>query len=296
MEFWIAVDGESYGPYEPDQVQQLVQGGQLAPDAEIWFPDREAWVPAQYLVGFVPAPQLAMAAASAATATGPAYEAATEPTYAAPSGVPQEWVEQADQGYATQPAPVTGRTNPWAIAALVVGILALGVSWLPLFNVVSLAGAVLGLVLVLLALVWIRKGAGGKGMALGALVLCALAAAISVLVSTMFVNAVDGAAEDLAQAVAEQPADAVLVTLGAPRWDGTSTILRARVTNTSTAAVSGGSFTVQAVARNGTLVDQTSGAVPALGAGQAAPVQVVFVKRIPPGATVSVTGVSTYAS
>lgn len=297
MEFWIAVDGATYGPYEPAQVQEMVQGGQLAADAEIWFPDRDAWVPAAYLVGFVPAPEYtpeyALAGVAAGAEQAPAsqavhaeYAAAQQPVG---SGIlPQQW-----DGYPDQQAPA-GRSNgnPFAIGALVLGVAALGISWLPLFNLLSLAAAGLGVVLVVLALLWVRKGAGGKGIALAGLVVCVLAAAVSILLSTVFVTAINDATDQPAQAVQEQQPDPVLITLGAPRWDGSGTTVRARVANTSAQPVNGGMFTVQAVARNGTVVDQTTGAVPTLPAGEAAPVQVVFVKRIPAGATISVTDVS----
>lgn len=308
MEFWIAVDGESYGPYEPGQIQEMVAGAQLAPEAEIWFPDRQQWVPAAYLVGFVPAPQLAAVGAASAPAGAPAPTYPTEVPAAAavlpPTADPApQWAPATDASQAwaypgagesppTEVEPARRSTNLFAVAALVVGVLALGVSWLPLFNLVAIGAAVVGLVLVLLALVQTRKGAGGKAMAIAALVMCLIAAVVSVLVSTVFVQAVDEAATDLATAVQEQPAESLLVTLGPPRWDGATTTVRARVSNSGAQAVSGGTFTVQAIARNGTVVDETTGSLPALAVGQTTAVQVVFVKRIPPGATMSVTGVN----
>lgn len=74
----------------------------------------------------------------------------------------------------TPPARQSG-TSGLAIAGLVIGIIALLGCWVPLLNVGSAFIALIGLVLSIIALVKARKAASGKGMAVAATVLNAVA-------------------------------------------------------------------------------------------------------------------------
>lgn len=108
----------------------------------------------------------------------PAYGSAPQPAYGAGAG----------PGYGTQAAPGKGL----AIAALVLGILALLGSWIPVLNVVSILMAIVGIILGGVALSKIRKGtASGRGMALGGIITSVLAILVAVLVLAFFASIFD---------------------------------------------------------------------------------------------------------
>lgn len=83
------------------------------------------------------------------------------------------------------------QSNGVAIAALVCGILALLLSWIPVVNVLAL---VLGIVAVISGVVGIRRanrpGVGQKGLAIGGLVTGALGALLSAAILLAFASVV----------------------------------------------------------------------------------------------------------
>lgn len=88
------------------------------------------------------------------------------------------------QGYAPRPytgygQPPQNRTNGLAVAALVVGIIAVLLSFIPLINIGAI---VLGIVAVVLGILGLRKRFGGKGMSITGIVLGALSILISTIV------------------------------------------------------------------------------------------------------------------
>lgn len=83
-------------------------------------------------------------------------------------------------------------TSPFAVASLVLGIVAVVVSFIPFSMSVSLILGIVGLVLAIVGMMNIRKGkSSGNGMAIAGLVLSIIAIAIYVLAYFTFVNAVN---------------------------------------------------------------------------------------------------------
>ncbi|RZS59095.1 hypothetical protein EV141_0312 [Microcella putealis] len=95
---------------------------------------------------------------------------AGEPAPAAPN----PYAAYVPPGTATASAPAPGRGL--AIAALIVGILALLGFWIPFVNVISLVMAIVGLILGIVAL---RKYLSGKGLPLSAVIVNAVALLLS---------------------------------------------------------------------------------------------------------------------
>ena len=62
-----------------------------------------------------------------------------------------------------------------AVAGMILGIVAIVLSFVPCINLISLLPAVVGLVLSILGLVKSKKTGSGRGMAIAGLVLCILA-------------------------------------------------------------------------------------------------------------------------
>lgn len=95
----------------------------------------------------------------------------------------QQW-PSADQPSAGQPYPQQqSQSNGVAIAALVCGIIALILSWIPLINLLSV---VLGIAAIVTGVMGIRRaadpGVGQKGLAVGGLVTGVIALLLSLLI------------------------------------------------------------------------------------------------------------------
>jgi hypothetical protein len=91
-----------------------------------------------------------------------------------------------------------------AIASMVLGIIALLLSWIPIINNLAAILAVVGLGLGIPALIRARRGtAGGTGIAITGLVTSVLAIVLVVLTQFLFVKALDEAGVDLEEAIAE---------------------------------------------------------------------------------------------
>lgn len=96
----------------------------------------------------------------------------------------QQW-QSSSQSAGGQPPPPQQRpqSNGVAIAALVCGILALMLSWIPVINVLAL---ILGVVAIVTGVMGIRRaglpGLGQKGLAVGGLVTGVIAVLLSLLI------------------------------------------------------------------------------------------------------------------
>lgn len=89
-------------------------------------------------------------------------------------------------GWAPPPPP---RSNGWAVTALVLGICALLISWVPVVNVLSAAAGLVGLGFGVTGAVVARRRGPGTVMAWAGIVLCTLAVVVSVAVTVWFVDA-----------------------------------------------------------------------------------------------------------
>ena len=119
--------------------------------------------------------------------------------YGPPNGPPYGYPE-AQPPYGAPPKKGAGL----AIASMVLGIIALLLSWIPIINNVAAVLAVVGLGLGIPALIWARRGThGGTGMAITGLVTSVLAIVLVIATQLLFVKALDEAGTSLEEAIAE---------------------------------------------------------------------------------------------
>ena len=183
---------------------------------------------------------------------------------------------------------VETKRNGLAVAALVMGIIALATAWIPLLNVVSMILAVIGIGLAIGAFVKARKS--------GRMVMTVIAAALSVFaiigamtVNSAAVSAVDDAVTELDDAL--DASDDVTVEIGELTFDGFSSEAVVTITNTSAET---GSFWVTIVAESADGTTQLGSAtviVNDLKPGQTAQETAIFLDKIPADAVLSVSGV-----
>jgi len=163
MEIHIARDGQSFGPFSPDEVRRQLGAGTLLPTDLAWAEGAKSWVPLSSLSGLAPT----------------AVSVPRSP--ASPTVV------------AVRPAPVgdtaaagSPRTSGAAVASLICGVLS--VSFLPIF-LTALAAVICGHV----ARSGIRKSGGGRtgeGMALAGLVTGYFGIGLNVLAGIVVVFAI----------------------------------------------------------------------------------------------------------
>jgi hypothetical protein len=97
-----------------------------------------------------------------------------------------------------------------AIASMVLGIVALVLSWIPIINNVAAIVAVVGLGLGIPGLVLARRGTHrGQGLAITGLVTSVVAIAVVILTQILFVKAIDEATHGLDEAIANSGAGQV---------------------------------------------------------------------------------------
>lgn len=109
-------------------------------------------------------------------------------TEKAPGQVPESAKAPASKSQQDAKKP----TSPFAVASLVLGIVAVVVAFMPFSLSVSLILGIVGLVLAIIGIVGIRKGKNsGNGMAIAGLVLSLIAIIIYVIAYFTFVNAVN---------------------------------------------------------------------------------------------------------
>lgn len=127
-----------------------------------------------------------------------------DPQYPQPYG--QQYPPQGVQP--PYPPQQPGQGSGLAVAALVVGVLALLTCWIPVVNVIAIIGGIVGLVLAILALNAVKKGRQqGKGLAVAGLVLSVLAVLGGIVVNVAFAVAVNEA-DEVIQEAAEDAEDA----------------------------------------------------------------------------------------
>jgi Domain of unknown function (DUF4190) len=126
------------------------------------------------------------------------YQAYDQPSGTAPYGPPPGPPFQ---------GPPPSKGAGLAIASMVLGIIALLLSWIPIINNVAAILAVVGLGLGIPALIKARRGtAGGAGLAIAGLVTSVLAIVIVILTQLLFVKALDEVGDSIDAAIAESEA------------------------------------------------------------------------------------------
>lgn len=88
------------------------------------------------------------------------------------------------------------RGNGFAVTALVLGIIALVLAFIPVVNLVSFVLAALAIIFGIVGLVASGKRRSGKGMSITGIVLGAVAIVIAVLMYVLVFNAAEDACED----------------------------------------------------------------------------------------------------
>lgn len=102
-----------------------------------------------------------------------------------------------------------------AIAALVLGIVAMATSFLPIINNISFFIALVGLILAIIGIVGIRKGrAGGMGIGVAGLVLCIVACAVVLGSQAFYTAALNDAADQANKQLDKMTGDATDEVLG----------------------------------------------------------------------------------
>ncbi len=127
------------------------------------------------------------------------------------------------------PTPPAPKGAGLAIASMVLGIIALLLSWIPIINYLAAVLALIGLGLGIPALIRARRGThGGKGLAITGLVTSIFALVLVGVTQMLFVAAIDGAiaeAESAVSAGAPAPESAEPAPVEAPPADtGTAAV------------------------------------------------------------------------
>lgn len=99
--------------------------------------------------------------------------------------------------YTPEPAshPVPKRGNGFAVTALVLGIVALVLAFIPIINVVSFVLAALAIIFGIVGLIVGGRRRSGKGMSITGIVLGALALVVAILMYVLVFNAAEDACE-----------------------------------------------------------------------------------------------------
>ena len=183
---------------------------------------------------------------------------------------------------------VEERKNGLAVAALVLGIIAIATAWIPFLNVVSIILAIVGIGLAIGAFIKARTS-GRMVMTVIAAVLSVFAIIGAVAVSSATVTAIDEAVTEIDDIL--DASDDVTVELGALTFDGFSSEVAVTITNTSAET---NSFWVTIVAESAdgtTQLGSTSVVVNDLKPGQTAQETAFFLEEIPADAVLSVSEV-----
>jgi Domain of unknown function (DUF4190) len=123
------------------------------------------------------------------------------------------------QPYAPVPPPHTPpqKGAGLAIASMVLGIIALLLSWVPVINNLAAVLAVVGLGLGIPALLRARRGtAGGKGMAIAGLITSAFALVLVIVTQVFYASVLDEVERSLDEELNGAQADAVAPDLAEP--------------------------------------------------------------------------------
>ncbi len=108
-----------------------------------------------------------------------------------------------------------------AIASMVLGIIALLLSWVPIINNVAAVLAVIGLGLGIPALLRSRRGThGGKGLAITGLVTSVVAIALVIATQAFYTAVIDEVERSLDEELTSAPADTATADLAEPATGG----------------------------------------------------------------------------
>lgn len=110
-------------------------------------------------------------------------------------------------GYPTYNAPPPSTTNALAITGFVLAVLGLLGCWIPGVNFFAVVLGVAGLVLGIVGLLQVKKGKSGKGLALSAIVVGALAVVGSVVAWIVFAQWIDRVSTDYEDSLAQLEED-----------------------------------------------------------------------------------------
>ncbi|WP_026924054.1 DUF4190 domain-containing protein [Glycomyces arizonensis] len=88
------------------------------------------------------------------------------------------------------------RSNGFAVTALVLGIIALVLAFIPIVNIVSFFLAALAIIFGIIGLVASGRRHSGKGMSITGIVLGVVALAVAILMYVLVYNAAEDACED----------------------------------------------------------------------------------------------------
>ena len=112
MKFWLAIGGESMGPYPVEEIQEMLRQNHVTRDVPAMPEEGEDWVPLSSIPEFAPAPNPPIQALQRHSALGGAQTAMVQPTTPG----------------ATRPMVVSppSSVGPVAIIFIVIGVLAIG--------------------------------------------------------------------------------------------------------------------------------------------------------------------------
>ena len=126
------------------------------------------------------------------------------------------------QPYAPVPLPPPKKGAGLAIASMVLGIIALLLSWVPVINNLAAVLAVVGLGLGIPALLRARRGsAGGTGLAITGLVTSVVAIVLVIVTQVFYASVLDEVGRSLDEELGSAPADAVAPELAEPATEET---------------------------------------------------------------------------
>ena len=143
-----------------------------------------------------------------APAPNPSYG---PPAYGPPSGPPSYGPPAGPPPYGPPPGPPQQKGAALAIASMVLGIIALLISWIPIVNNLAAIVALVGLGLGIPALIFARRGThGGTGLAITGLVTSVLALVLVVVTQMAFAEVIDEVDRSISEGISEStvaPAD-----------------------------------------------------------------------------------------
>ena len=196
----------------------------------------------------------------------------SEYTQAAPEQAPVVYVEKPRNGL--------------AVAAMVLGIIAVVLVWIPFLNTISLVLAIIAIALAIPGLIKANRVAKGKGQAIAGLVLAIVSGVGFFIVNAATVSAIDSTVTEINDVL--DATDEIDVTFGEASYDGFTTSVAVTVVNTSDEARSF-IISVNASSPDGTTVyDSTTIATPTLAPGQTYQDEALFLDELPADAILSV--------
>lgn len=176
----------------------------------------------------------------------------------------------------TVPTHAQKPTSGMAIAALVLGIIAIISSWVPIVNNFSFLLGLIGLVFAIIAMVGVFRGKkGGKGIAIASLVINILSLVIVLATQSAYSQAIDDATVTTDKVTVEQSADGTAdsseskYALSNETFDGDeySTTISGSLTNNTDSDISYISVSYNLYDKDGNQIDTATTGTTNLGAG-----------------------------